>query len=373
MDNEEMSGRWLSDGRELKVSELNEIQRHNRTEQSEKRFKGCQKSFLWLQSRLGLKTNFGLAKMLKTMDIEGSASFYYPPRVIPKPEGGTRIIITPKPELMLVQKRLHKLLRRTFPRPQHSFGYRGGSCLELVKRHQTWTSTIKFDVRDAFFQVGYARLRSALRGRPTRIPTQREEPKWQPRFLPGFSKSVAHWIARLCTYSPVPNVAIKRVPGAKSFLAQGAPTSSICFDLACKPLDTKLKKIAKKVKGTVSRYADNYYFSVDEPIISHKLEAMVVCSSQKRYGFPTHKLRKVGKGELCRMLGYNLVNGEIHNTREFHRKLRGALYVLKTKFDRGLDWQSAYRRVRGLMEWAINLPDNLQSSYADCIERVSGV
>jgi len=364
-----MSGHWLSDGRELTVKELNDLRKRKRIDRASRRFINCRKSFLWLQNQLGLEANFGLAEILSLMDAEGSAFFYYPPRVIPKPEGGTRIIIVPRPELMLIQKRVHRLLKRTFSRPTHAFGHRGGSCLELVKRHQSWKSILKFDVKDAFFRVGYARVRSAIRGyRRYSI----KQCKWVPGFSPGFSVSVAHWIARLCTYTPVPDVAWKRVHfKAQSFLPQGAPTSPICFDLACAPLDRKLQKIAARVGGIMSRYADNYYFSMPTSEISHKLEAMIVCSTQKRYGFPIHKLRNVGDGELCRILGYNLVDGEIRNTREFLRKLRGALYVLQTKFDRGLDWKDAHRRVNGLMQWAVNLPDKLQDAYADCVKKVS--
>lgn len=369
---EEMSGRWLSSGRQLTIREYNEYLKQNRTEKSNRRFECCRKSFMWLKCKLGLQENFDLEGMLREMDINGSAQFYNPLRIIQKPEGGVRIIISPKLDLMLVQERVHRLLKRTFPRPPHAFGYRGGSCIELVRRHQDYKSTFKFDIRDAFFQVGYARVYSAIRGRQLYRFTDEKGFEWLSKFSPGFSKSVTHWIARICTYSPRPDQVAKLVPHrARSFLAQGAPTSPICFDLACAPLDKKLQKIALRVSGIVSRYADNYYFSVSTPEISQKLEAMIVCSTQRRYGFPIHKLRNVSEGELCRILGYNIDNNEVSNTRDFLRKLRGALYVLQTRIDRGLDWQDAYFRVNGLMGWAVNLPQKLQEVYEYCMNKIS--
>lgn len=369
----EMSGRWLSNGRELTVDEFTEWKRQSKIARTEQRFVRCKKSLLALERALGLKTNSGLAGILRQIDLAGSADFYHPPRFIQKPEGGTRIIISPKPELQLVQKRIHRLLMETFSRPPHAFGYRGGSCIELAQRHKDSQSTLKFDVKDAFFRIGYARLRRAIRGYKCYEFTG-ERFKWLPGFTPGFSRPVAHWIARLCTYSPVPETISQRLPlFGRSFLPQGAPTSPICFDLGCSWLDRKLAKIAKRVGGIMSRYADNYYFSMPDSEISPKLEAMIVCTARRRSGFPIHKLRVVHGGELCKILGYNLESGKIRNTRRFHRRLRGALHVLQTRLDRRLAWEDAYRRVKGFIGFAVALPNKLQQTYDYCERKIASL
>lgn len=363
----EMSERWLANGRQLTVEELNESLRRSRIERSERRLTHCKKSLFWFENSLGLRPSFGLIDMLRQIEANGSAEFYHPPRVVLKPEGGERVIISPKPQLQLLQRRLHLLMKRTFSRPPNVFGYRGGSCLDLVWRHKDLRSTLKFDVKDAFFRVGYARTRVAVRG-------FRAMPKYGLRGAPGFSGAVSHWVARLCTYTPVIDGLAQHLPvGAYSFLPQGAPTSPICFDLACARLDRKLAKIAKRVGGLMSRYADNYYFSMPTPEFSTKLQAMIVCSVQKRYGFPIHKLRVVDEGELCRILGYNLEWGRVRNTRGFLRKLRGALYVLQTRLDRGLDWEDAYRRIKGFMGFAVDLPDKLQQAYEYCESKIASL
>ena len=368
----EMSGYWTSDGHELTVNELFESRRRNRAWRSDKRFRHCEKSFLWLMNALGLKTSFGLDNMLRQIEVEGSAMFYFPPRVIERPGGGVRIIISPKPEFRLVQRRIHLLLKRTFKRPPHAFGFRGGSCMDLVWRHKNSQSTLKFDIKDAFFKVGYTRVRSSLSSH--RRYQLNPSFKWLSGYSRGFSGSIAHWIARLCTYAPISKEIAKFLPrGAYSFLPQGAPTSPICFDLACAKLDKKLARIAERIGGVMSRYADNYYFSMPTSEISPKLEAMIICSTRKRYGFPIHKVRTADEGELCRILGYNLTNGQIRNTREFLRKLRGALYVLQTKLDRDLDWEDAYRRVRGFMGFAADLPGNLQKIYEYCESKIASL
>lgn len=349
----EMSGRFLQSGQELTTSAYEQEKQLRRIEQIEKQLVNCQKSLFWLGYALGLPTSFDFTGLLRKVEIEGSASLYHELQIIEKTGGGTRIIISPKPELMFVQKRIHHLLMDTFKRPPHAFGYRGGTCYEVAQRHADWPSTLKFDVRDAFFQVSWTKVRSAIRGY---------------RSFPGsgFSGSIARWIAKLCTYAPPPTIVQERFPRVRSFLPQGAPTSPICFDLACAKLDRKLLRVAERVGGIVSRYADNYYFSMKTSRISPKLEHMIACDVEKHSRFQIHKVRRVNQGELCRILGYNIIDGRITNTRDFNRNLRGALHVLKTKLERGLEWRDDYARVSGFMGRVVNLPEGLAQTYAYC-------
>lgn len=81
-------------------------------------------------------------------------------------------------------------------------------------------------------------------------------------------------------------------------------------------------------------------------------------------------MRRVNQGELCRILGYNLNDGRITNTRDFQRSLRGALYVLRTRLERGLEWEEAHARVRGFMGVAVNVSADLRETYESCINRI---
>jgi hypothetical protein len=354
----EMSGRFLASGRELTVDELQEYYHRHRIQGVERRLESCKMSFFWLGHALGLQTSFDLGGMLRRIGAEGSAFLYNEPRLIEKSEGGTRTIITPNSELMLVQKRINRLLLRTFKRHPNTFGYTGGSCYDVASRHVNYPSTLKFDVQDAFTQISFADLKCAITG--NRLQGS------------GFSRSIAHWVAQLCIYNPPPPADRDGRHRMRSFLPQGAPTSPLCFHLACKPLDEKLTRVAERVGGIVSRYADNYYFSMPNSRFPTKLERMIVCDAQKR-GFPIHKVRRVNQGELCRILGYNLSGGRITNTRDFNRNLRGALYVLRTRLERGLEWHDAYARVRGFMGVSVNLPEGLRETYEYCASRIAGL
>ncbi len=360
MEGEEMSGRFLSSGRELTVRELAEFRRRSREQEAEKWLAGS--GFKWFAYALGLPLDFDLYSLIRTAEVDGTSALYHKPRLRKKADGGTRIIIVPKPELMFLQKRINRLLQETFPRPQNVFGYRGGSCLELVQRHAAWPSTLKFDIKDAFFQVSWGKAYAAIL-----------KPKYQ-EGKQGFSGPVARWIAKLCTYSPPPKIVEERFGSraCRSFLPQGAPTSSILFDLACWRADEKLERVAERVGGIVSRYADNYYFSMKTSRISPKLIRLVINDVRKR-GFPVHKIRRVDQGELCRMLGYNSLNGKVTNTRDFNRRLRGALYVLRTKLDRGLPWQEDWARVKGFAGFSVNIPSRLKEEYVLCEQKIDAL
>lgn len=354
MLDEEMSGVYLLDGRELTVRELAKHRARARVKEFKKWSERGRYALRWLGYALKLRSDFNLYELIRMAELEGTSSLYERPCLIPKESGGTRILIKPKADLMFLQRQINRLLKETFPSPPYAFGYRGGSCLDVAKRHVKWPSTVKFDVKDAFFHVTWGAVRTA-------ISRNRE------MNAVGFSGIIARWIAKLCTYSPPPEIVKSRFPGIRSFLPQGAPTSSILFDLACWRIDRKLHRLAERFKGQYSRFADNGFFSVKKKTISPKLIRIIVCDVNK-YGFPVHKIRGIEHGELCRILGYNCLSGTITNTREFRRKLRGALYVLRTKLERGLPCHDDWARVRGLMGFSTNLPSALQTEYKHCEE-----
>ncbi len=350
-----MSGRFFTNGHELTAEEYREARRRTRIKRTEKRLERCDGSLGWFGKALDLPISFDLAGMIREIEVNGSAGLYDEPKVIQKSHGGERIIITPKPELKRVQRGIHRLLLDVFKRPPISFGFRGGSCYEVAERHQELPSTLKFDIKDAFFQVGWAAVRkSMLRNSPFQRGTQ------------GLSHLVTRWIASLCTYhNPVPLVVRERFPRVTSFLPQGSPASPICFDMACWPLDAKLTHLAERVGGRVTRYADNYFFSMPTSRVSEKLRNIVVYDA-RRYGFPIHKIRRVAQGEMCRILGYNVYQDRVTNTRDFNRNLRGAIYVLRTRLERDLEWHDAYARVRGFLGFAVNTPEGLLQEYRHC-------
>lgn len=312
-----------------------------------------QKSIIWLGFALGLHPSFNLSGLINDIRIRGSAPYYHNPVWR---DGGSRVTFEPIPILKLIQTRINRLLERQFPRPTAVFGFSGGSCLDVAKRHWQKGSTLRFDIRHAFFSLGQETLFWKLCGGRKC----------------GFSKSVADIICRLCTYHPAPNNLMVKFGCGKSFLPQGAPSSPRLFDLGMKVLDRRLTRIAERFGGVYSRYADNIYFSTTTDEFNPKLRRIILCEARRK-GFRTHKIWVSNRKEMCRILGYNVADPAITTTRDFRRKLRGALYVLEALIDRGEDHYSQLSRVNGMMAWGINLPDELMEAHERCLEKLANL
>lgn len=84
---------------------------------------------------------------------------------------------------------------------------------------------LNIDIEDFFPSITFYRVRGILQSKPF-----------------AFSYSVATVLAQLCTFNEV--------------LPQGAPTSPLLANLACRSLDGELMSLARRHRATYSRYAD---------------------------------------------------------------------------------------------------------------------
>lgn len=89
---------------------------------------------------------------------------------------------------------------------------------------------LNIDIEDFFPSITFYRVRGILQSKPF-----------------AFSYSVATVLAQLCTFNGV--------------LPQGAPTSPLLANLACRSLDGELMNLARRHRATYSRYADDITFS----------------------------------------------------------------------------------------------------------------
>jgi hypothetical protein len=306
---------------------------------------------MWLGHALWLPTSFDLSGLITRIKEEGSDWCYRPPIWA---TDGSRVILEPIPELKRIQRRVNRLLERQFRTPKDVFGFSGGSCLDVAQRHRQGGSTMCFDLRHAFFTVSRDMVYKAL---------QSEKKQY------GFSKTVAEMISLLCTYSPATLDLKAKFWCGNTFLPQGAPSSPRLFDISLHRLDRKLRRLATRVNGRVSRFADNYYFSVPADEFSPRLQKAIICEVHIK-GFYAHKVRVANRGEMCRILGYNVADTAITTTRDFRRKLRGQLYMLESLIDRCDAYEDALCRVNGMMAWAQNLPQPLLDAHARCLHKI---
>ncbi len=267
-----------------------------------------------------------------------------------------RLIVVPEEPIMLIHHKIKDFLMREFDRKPWSYGFMGGSCEEAARAHVHHSSFLKFDVRHAFFQVHHSRVVESLSQRPT----------FGKRHYGTISKWVARFIVDVCTAQAWPEIEERYHCGF--FLPQGSPTSPILFDIACDRLDEQLVKIARRVHGTYTRYADNVVFSMPDRKFPPKLRRAILHEVLNLF-IPIHKVSESGYGEPFRMLGLQIANHQVRMTRAYRRKLKGALYHLNYPAERGIADDRSVSTARGLMSFAIwdQLPEETIGSYlADC-------
>lgn len=277
---------------------------------------------------------------------------------LPKRDGGEREINVPRKDLKKIQRKINKRLLAELPINKNAFGFSRGSIINAIKPHLGSRVILCVDFQDAFPTVTRENLMDALsRGRAV----CQCGPAWLKSSYsvePGiFSWYVANAIADLATF--------------KDKLPQGAPTSPRLFDLVCSEIDERLSKLAKRVNGVYTRYADNVFFSLKaKDRIDKPLSKAVLHVIEGRRGvmpeFIWHKFRIVKLGaEAHRMLGLNVMAGRIHNTRPFKRRLRLMIHHVSWLLEKEEDWEGAWEQLRGMMQFAQKetLPLKLVEDY----------
>ena len=170
---------------------------------------------------------------------------------------------------------------------------------------------LNIDIEDFFPSITFYRVRGILQSKPF-----------------AFSYSVATVLAQLTTFNGV--------------LPQGAPTSPLLANLACRSLDGELMNLARRHRATYSRYADDITFSFSV-VRSESLPANV-CSfdsgiltlgEELKAIFASHSFRiNPNKSRLSSRLHRLEVTGVTINKfpnvkRKFVDTIRGGLHAWK--------------------------------------------
>jgi RNA-directed DNA polymerase len=299
-----------------------------------------QPSFIWLAS----ETNIDVSVLMSMVNrIRDEERLYFPIKK-KKKDGSIRICYAPDKKLKKIQRVINReLLKYQYPE-DNVFGFSGGNIIDTITPHCQAKTILSFDIKNAFPSVTSIKIKNCFldgrivstcgtRNRVTKIIKNGK-----------FSWRVSNILIDLTTYK-------KRLP-------QGAPTSPRIFDLTFSNIDKHLNQLAKNVGGVYTRYADNLYFSMPVDFIPDKI-VRAVLRSISRSGkkplerkFQYHKMRISHAERPIKMLGLNLINGEINSTRTFKRKLRLAIHHVNWLIDHDKDYADAYDKLNGLLAFA---------------------
>jgi hypothetical protein len=276
----------------------------------------------------------------------------------PKRSGGFRIICEPIPELKKIQKRITQKLLADCVIEEGVCGFSGGSVEDALTPHLQSTWIMKVDFKDAFPTVTEKDVMTAL---------LREKFGWY----------TARDLAQLTTWDGI--------------LPQGAPTSPRLFDIVCGPFDRAMHGLARNYGATYTRYADNIFVSVASTEFPQALRQGVLKLIENRRAHnnasPRHKGPAFGwhKLNVIRMtnrttvhaLGLNIINGRLHNTREFKDRFRTTLHHLDQLLTLGMqkEARATWNKLRGMAGWARmdTLPPKCLMDYREMERRMKEI
>lgn len=260
-----------------------------------------------------------------TYHREALTSEHYTRFEIPKRNGGTRVISSPKPALKSAQELiLRQILDKLHYHPAATAFRPGLSIVHNAQRHVGSNVVVKIDLKDFFPSIHFDEV-------------------WRVFHQLGYNSGVATVLALLCTESPR---AVMTLDGKQHFVAlgprslpQGASTSPSLANLAAHVLDTRIAALASKTSWVYSRYADDLIFSSSSGDASPHRLLRVIGKIVAETGFTVNpsKTRVMRSPNRQTVTGL-LVNESVKPTRQDVKRIRAFLHQCRTK---GLDHMSA--------------------------------
>jgi hypothetical protein len=240
---------------------------------------------------------------------------------VPKKTGAPRLIESPKPRLMAIQRRiLHEILDLV-PTHDSVHGFVAGrSCLSAAQLHAGESVVVAVDLKDFFLNTRLSRVHHIFRSL-------------------GYPWAVARVLTGLCSTS-TPRSVFSRVPIAQRHdwltqkihqsphLPQGAPTSPALANLAAWQLDVRVRGLARTYAANYTRYADDLAFSGDRDFagrIKPFLAGMEDIARSEGFVLNDRKTRIMRRAGCQRVTGV-VVNEHINVPRAVFDALKATLH-----------------------------------------------
>lgn len=229
---------------------------------------------------------------------------------IAKKSGGIRVISAPKFKVKSIQWEVLKLIREYYPdtKPSvHGFA-KGKSIVTNAEQHLNKNFILNIDLDNFFPSIHFGRVKGIFKSKPFEYPND-----------------VATVLAHICCLD--------------GKLPQGAPTSPIISNLACRKLDNDLRALAKRHRATYTRYCDDITFSFTQTNyqnlpkqivetrsgavnVGEDLEAIV---NKNSFKINNSKTRLNGRASRMEVTGIK-VNQQPNVSRKYIHEIRGMLH-----------------------------------------------
>lgn len=228
-----------------------------------------------------------------TFHREVDSGTHYHRWTVPKRDGGTRLISSPKPDLKRAQRWIARQITEHLPVHGAAHGFLSGrSTRTNAEVHAGAALVVKLDLRDFYPSVTLPRVRGLFR-------------------KAGYTEQVAAVLALLCTEAPREELELRgklyHVATGPRSLPQGAPTSPSITNTLCLRLDARLAGLARKQGFSYTRYADDLTFSwhdrTGDPPLGKLLFALGVIVSDEGFTINDKKTRVMRAGARQKITG----------------------------------------------------------------------
>ena len=220
------------------------------------------------------EVDYGFLRQTVARRTEAYTEFRIKKRMVEHRPTQYRTICAPSPGLMKVQRWITQNILAHVPAHICSVAFsKGDSLYKAVEPHCQAKWLVKIDVQSFFESISEStvyRLFDSL----------------------GFEPLVAFEMARLCTRAQhdaqskkvqgqdynlaSPYVIEQYMHSVQGHLPQGAPTSPMLANLACRGLDERLAAIAEEQNLNYTRYADDITFSSSDPNFGREMAKILI-------------------------------------------------------------------------------------------------
>lgn len=236
----------------------------------------------------------------------------YTQKIILKKNGKERVIYKPNNYIKPIQRNLLYVLGKKYKCKECSHGFEKNKSIKTnAQNHISKKHILKIDLEDFFPTINFKRVYGIFKSEPF-----------------NFNKEIATFLAHICIYQNSVNDS-----SDQGLLPQGAPTSPLIANLACRRLDNRLIKLSKKYKCIYTRYADDIYISTNlsnfpkEIFSNNKLSDEVIDIIERENGFKINidKVKLLKKTQRQTVTGL-VTNKKLNLKRNFLKNTRAMLH-----------------------------------------------
>ena len=229
---------------------------------------------------------------LKKLRFMARDSCSYYKFAIPKANGTNRIIMAPKPDLKVVQRKINHLILQKVHLNNRAEGFRKKHSIVTNSLHHLKKKVVvKMDIRGFFPSIHFERVFGVFRSL-------------------GYPRGVALLLTDLSTCQRV--------------LPTGAPTSPAISNIICRKLDKRLVRLCEKSGFEYSRYADDITVSGNSEQVVKMIPLYRRIIVDEGFEVNEEKLRITRSGRRQKVTGI-VVNRKMNIDRREIRKLRAVL------------------------------------------------